>query len=119
MEIKSFKDLIVWQKAKDLSILIYKTTSTFPKEEQFGITSQIRRSAISISSNIAEGRGRSTRKDFINFLHISLGSCYELESQLITSKDLGFISKENYEKIEILLSETRRMLLSMIGKLKA
>jgi len=77
-EIKSYKDLVVWQKSMNLVVDIYKITENFPREEVFGLTSQMRRCAISIPSNIAEGRGRGTRKDFAQFLRIALGSADEL-----------------------------------------
>ena len=117
--IKTYKDLIVWQKATELAVLIYKLTAQFPKDETFGLSSQMKRSSISISSNIAEGRLRSTRPDFTQFLRIALGSAGELESQLVIAKQLSFGDKLHYNTIELLLEEIMKMLNSMISKLKA
>ncbi|MBP6884831.1 MAG: four helix bundle protein [Candidatus Pacebacteria bacterium] len=119
MTISSHKDLIVWQKAKRVAILVYSLTDKFPHEEKYGLTSQIRRSAVSVVANIAEGRGRNTRKDFVNFLHFSLGSCTELETELIISKELSFGTLGEYTEIEGLLIEVQKMLNVMIKKLKA
>lgn len=119
MPISSYKDLIVWQKAKTLALLVYKITEKFPPEEKFGITSQIRRSAVSIAANIAEGRGRNSRKDFANFLHIAFGSCTELETELIISKELNFGIINEYTIIENLIVEIQKILTVMIQKLKA
>ena len=98
---------------------VYTLTKSFPKEELFGLTSQMRRAAISIPSNIAEGRSRGGRKEFINFLHISLGSLSELETQLAITKRLSLSEEHAYNKVERLLTETRKMLLVMIRSLKA
>jgi four helix bundle protein len=95
-----FKELKVWQKAIDLVTETYLKTKDFPKEEIYGLTSQIRRSAVSVPSNIAEGCGRKTSKDFSNFLGIALGSAFELETQLIICKNLGFILQNDFEKLE-------------------
>jgi len=94
-------------------------TASFPSDEKFGLISQIRRSAVSIPSNIAEGRSRNTRKDFIQFLHIALGSLAELETQLELSKNLSFGKKPYYNQVESLLGEVRKMLIKMISSLKA
>jgi four helix bundle protein len=118
-EIKSFKDLIVWQKSIQLVIEVYKATESFPKDEIFGLVSQIKRSAVSIPSNIAEGRGRGTRKDFCNFLRIALGSANELETQIIIAKNLPKINNQDFSKIESLLIEIIKMLNSMINKLNS
>lgn len=117
MEIKSYKDLLVWKKGIEISKEAYKITSQLPKEEVFGLSSQIRRASVSIPSNIAEGRGRGTRKDFAQFLHIAQGSLAELETQII-------LVSEIYPKVEInyifkLIEEERRMLSVMISKLKS
>ncbi len=100
-------------------VVIYKLTSTFPKEEVYGLTSQMRRSAVSIPSNIAEGRYRGTRKDFMQFLRIAYGSGAELETQLEIANKLSFTKSPDYNKACILLSEVMRMLNSMLLKLKA
>lgn len=93
-----FQDLLIWQKSHELSILIYGFTKHLPREELFGITSQIRRSAISVENNIAEGFGRRTKKDFANFLYMALGSLYETRSMLRVCHELEYISKELYHE---------------------
>lgn len=89
------KDLKVWQKAMQLVTLLYNCTKSFPKEEIFGLVSQMRRSAVSIPSNIAEGYGRMSNKELVHFLYISLGSASELEIQLIIAKNLNFMADKN------------------------
>lgn len=100
-----YKELEVWKESKELVNLIYKITESFPSTEQFGLTNQIRRSAVSIPSNIAEGIGRNHVKDTIQFLYVSRGSIYELETQIILAFELSFISNEDYnntiEKIHL------------------
>lgn len=118
-KILSYRDLVVWQKSKDFVIRLYKITNSFPTEEKFGLTSQMRRSAISIPSNIAEGRGRRSRKDFVQFLYMSVGSLCELETQIEIAKDLRFIKEVEYNDCIASLKEIGRMLASMIEKLKA
>ncbi len=117
--IHSYKDLTVWQKSIDLVTNIYELTEKFPREEIYGLTSQIRRSAVSIPSNIAEGRCRGTRADFLHFLRMSYGSGAELETQLEISKKLSKTKVLNYNKVDNLLDEVMRMLNVMITKLKA
>ena len=114
--IKSHKDLIVWQKSIVLVTDVYKVTSKFPKSEIFGLTSQMRRAAVAIPSNIAEGKSRGTRKDYSHFLRISLASATELETQIIICKKL--YKNINYKKSEVLLTEIQKMLTVMIRKLK-
>ena len=89
--IQSYRDLVVWQKSVELSVEIYKITSKFPKDELYGLVSQMRRSAVSIPSNIAEGKNRGTRKDFAQFLRISYGSGAELETQLEIAHQLQYL----------------------------
>jgi len=117
MPINSHKDLIVWQKGIRLSKQVYLLTSSFPKVEIYGLTSQMRRAAVSIPSNIAEGRSRNTRKDFIQFLRIALGSASELETQIEISKQLSFTKSESIQETELLLGEVSRMIMAMIKKL--
>ena len=95
---RSYKSLIIWQKAMELTKEVYDLTKNFPKEELYGLTLQIRKSAISIPSNIAEGKGRKTRKEFIRFLQYSLGSLYELQTQIELSKELGYIKSNPLEE---------------------
>nr|WP_315136515.1 four helix bundle protein [uncultured Capnocytophaga sp.] len=110
-KIKSFKELIVWQKSILLVKLIYQLTYYFPTEEKFGLTSQIRRCAVSIPSNIAEGWGRNSSNHFQYFLSVSQGSLSELETQLIIAKELGFV--QFYKEIEDLILEIGKMLSTM------
>jgi four helix bundle protein len=108
---KTYKDLNVWQEARKLSKDIYSLTSEFPKEEQFGVINQMRRCAISVPSNIAEGCGRNYPKDSIQFFHISRGSLYELETQLYLNFDLNYIDQTKLNQV-LLSTETTRKLLS-------
>lgn len=94
-EIRNHKDLNVWKKSIDLVDIIYKVTKSFPKEELYCLTSQIRRSAISVPSNIAEGAARSSKKEFIQFLYIALGSLSELETQIIIANRQGYLNNLN------------------------
>lgn len=114
-----FKELKVWQRAVDLATLLYENTKYFPEEEKFGLISQIRRSSISISSNIAEGAGRNSIKEFLHFLGVANGSCYELENQLIISNRLDYISNEEFEKMEAIIFEIQKMIFSLKKSLKA
>jgi four helix bundle protein len=94
-----YKNLKVWQSAVDLSVNVYQITEEFPKKEQFTLVSQLNRSAVSIPSNIAEGAGRQSIKEFINFLSIANGSCYELETQLIIANKIGFIKNDVFQTV--------------------
>lgn len=118
MTIKSYKDLIVWRKSFELSLLIYKITKDFPKEEIYGLVSQMRRCAVSIPSNIAEGYGRNRKLEYIQFLQIAFASGAELETQLLIAKELGFISDKDFSKTDAILGEIMRMLNSLISKIK-
>jgi len=115
---QNFMDLQVWEKSHLLAVDIYSLTKSFPKEELYGLTSQIRRSAYSIPANIAEGCGRNSKADFARFLSISFGSACELEYFLILVKDLNFINENDYQKINQSVIEVKRMLSSFIKKLK-
>ena len=115
----NYKELIVWQKSMNLVELVYKVTSSFPTEEKFGLTSQIRRSAVSIPSNIAEGAGRSSKNAFRNFLEISNGSINELKTQLEISERLGFIQRDELDKTIELCSEIQKMTFTLIKKYSA
>ena len=119
MQTQGYKDLIVWQRSMDLVVAIYEVTSNFPDSERFGLISKMRRSAVSIPSNIAEGRYRSTKKDFRQFLLISFGSGAELETQVQIVKRLSFGKNLDFSKVDNLLTETMRMLNSMASSLKA
>lgn len=108
-----FKELKVWQKAIELVTDTYLKTQSFPKEEIYGLTSQIRRCAISIPSNIAEGCGRKTNKDFNNFLGISLGSAFEFETQLIICKNLGYIKESDFKFLESEIQHIQNMIIKL------
>lgn len=118
MKIESFRDLTVWQKSMDLVVLIYSLTENFPKSELYGIVSQMRRSVISIPSNISEGKMRGTRKDYRHFLLNAFGSGAELETQIEISKRLFIGSNVDLIKIENLLTEVMKMLNALIKKLE-
>jgi four helix bundle protein len=113
-----FRKILVWQKSISLVTKIYKITRTFPKEETFGLTSQIRRSSVSIPSNIAEGSGRESNKDFLRFLYISLGSLFEMQTQLEIAKNIIYINEEEFNLLYEDSREIERMLASLIRKLK-
>ncbi|OGG79273.1 four helix bundle protein [Candidatus Kaiserbacteria bacterium RIFCSPLOWO2_01_FULL_54_13] len=116
---RSHKDLTVWQKSIDLVEKIYTCTEQFPQREMYGLAAQMRRAAVSISSNIAEGRSRGTRKDFAHFLHMAFGSSSELETQLVIAKRLQIGKANEVESSEALLLEVSKMLRAMIDKLEA
>jgi four helix bundle protein len=113
-----FRELIIWQKAMDMIVDIYKISAKFPSEERYGLTSQIRRAVISVPSNIAEGFGRKTTSDFIHFLHISRGSLYEFQTQLEVSLRLSFISKNEADELLVKAKEIEKMINSLILSLK-
>lgn len=114
----SYKELIVWQKSFKLSLLVYNATKDFPKDELYGITSQIRRCAVSIPSNIAEGYSRRRKMEFLQFLHISYGSAAELETQLLIARELNYLSELKFTEANNLLTEVMKMLNSLIMKVK-
>ena len=114
----SHKELKVWQKGIELVKAIYSITNDFPKTEQFGLISQIRRCSVSIPSNIAEGCGRHSDKELIHFLYITLGSASELETQIIISQELGFLEKEKSEIIQNQIIEIIKMTSSLIKSIK-
>jgi four helix bundle protein len=115
--IRSHKDRIVWQKAVTLVTLVYKFTNNFPSNERYGLVSQMCKAATSIPSNIAEGRGRGTRKDFCNFLRVAFASGTELETQIIIAQRIGIGDFKESQKIMQLLTEVLKMLNVMILKL--
>lgn len=111
-KMRTHKDLDVWNKSMDLVFDLYNMTRDFPKEEVYGLTSQIRRSAVSISSNIAEGAARSSKREFIQFLYISLGSIAELETQLLLAKRLKYLSSDIvFHEVD----KIRQMILGLIS----
>lgn len=114
---KNFKELKIWQKGFDIAVKSFKLTASFPREEKFGISSQITRAAISIPSNVAEGSSRSSEKDYNRFLEISLGSTYELETQLLISQAVNFGDENLSTEILTDIVEEQKMLISFINKL--
>jgi four helix bundle protein len=116
--LKSYKDLIVWQKAYQLTLMIYKETEKFPKSEVFGISSQLRRASVSIASNIAEGYQRQHGGEYIQFLSIAFGSCAEVETQLLICKDLHYLSDDIAVILIKLLTEVGKMLYALITRIK-
>ena len=115
----NYKQLKVWDKAIDLVVDVYKATSEFPKEEKYGLTSQMRRSAVSVPSNIAEGAGRNSDKEFCHFLAIAHGSSYELETQDIVSERLNLINKETCDDLCNKIIEVQKMNYNLQSKIKA
>jgi len=116
---KDFRKLKVWEKAHQLTLKVYKVTEQFPREELYGLTSQIRRACVSIPTNISEGCVRSSDADFSRFLYISLGSTSELEYLILLSMDLKIIKNELHIELNNEINEIKKMLISMIQKLKA
>ncbi len=117
-KVESFKDLIVWQKGIELVNEIYKVTKHFPKEELYGLISQIRRAAISVPTNVAEGWGRGTTKNYIQFLEISRGSLYELNTLIIISTNQEYLSSKKCSEIESTINDIGRILNAIITKLE-
>lgn len=116
--LKNFKELKVWQKSYHLCLELYRVTNDFPSEEKFGLSSQMRRASISIPSNIAEGYGRKTIPDYIRCLYIAYGSICELETQLLLSGDLGYLTEENLRVLLEKTKEAERMLMALIKSLE-
>lgn len=116
---RDFRDLLVWQKAHEVTLGIYRATGGFPKDEQFGLTAQVRRSAESIAANIAEGCGRDGEAEFSRFLQISMGSASETEYHLLVAKDLGYLATSDHGELSGRVEEVKRMLAGLIRKLRA
>lgn len=117
--VKSYKELLIWQKRIKIVVLVYKLTRNFPKEEIYALTSQLKRASVSIPSNIAEGFGRQTDKSFNHFLNISRGSLNEIETQLIIAKELEFINDEIlFKEIMFLIEEESKMINAFSKNLK-
>ena len=117
-KLKSYKDLKVWQRSYQLCLEIYKITKGFPDEEKYGLTSQLRRAAVSVPSNISEGYGRKTTPEYIQFLYIAYGSVCEIETQILLSGDLGYISNGRLEMLKEGIREVERMLKALIRSLE-
>lgn len=116
-QINSFRDLIAWQRAFTVGLQVYKLTEAFPDRERFGLTSQIRRSAISVASNIAEGYGRGSTADYLRFLKVARGSIYELDTQLMFAMEFRYISSDQYGPVKTALDEAERVLAGLIRSL--
>lgn len=116
--IKSFRDLFIWQKSMNLVTVIYEVSSKFPSQEMYGLTSQIRRCAISIPSNIAEGYGRNSTGDYKRFLQIAVGSLFEFQTQIEIAFNLHYLSKEVFDDLLRACNDLDKMLYSLIQKLK-
>ena len=115
---QNYKDLKVWEKAHQFTLMVYETSKHFPKEELYGLTNQLRRSAYSIPANIAEGCGKNTKADFANFLNIALGSANESEYFILLTKDLTYINTEKFETLSKLINEIKAMLIALIAKVR-
>jgi four helix bundle protein len=116
--IQSHRELLIWQRAIELSLAIYRLTASFPREELYGLTNQMRRASVSIASNIAEGYGRGTKGEYRQFLSIARGSNLELQTQLVITKELRFASHESIQTVEGLTIEIDKMLNTMLKKLR-
>jgi four helix bundle protein len=118
-EIKTYRDLIVWQKSMTLVTSIYQATRRFPKEEIYGLSSQLRRAAVSLPNNIAEGHGRNSTRDYVHFLAIATGSLYELQTQIMISFNLGYLDKPLFQALDEPAREIERMIGSLVRRLRA
>ena len=116
---RNFRDLKVWEKGHRMTLAVYKATATFPHQELYGLTSQIRRSSVSVPANIAEGCGRGSDADLARFLQIAAGSASELEYHILLANELRLIKDRDYEGLAGEVTEVKRMLTSFIRKLKA
>jgi four helix bundle protein len=116
---RAFRELVVWQKAHALTVNIYRVTKAFPRDERYGLVSQMRRAAASIGSNIAEGCGRGTPRDFARFVQVAIGSASELENQLLLASDLGFLSGTTYAELDTSVTDIKRMLTGLLRRLRA
>lgn len=116
---RDFKNLSVWQKSHRLTLEVYRLSQVFPRDEVFGLTSQIRRASSSVGANIAEGCGRDTAADFGRFLHIAMGSASELEYHLLLARDLGHISEDDFLTVSDSAAEVKKMLTGLIQRLRS
>lgn len=114
--VASYRELIVWQKSIELVVAIYNLTADFPAQEQYGLTSQMRRAAVSIASNIAEGKTRGTRRDFHHFLTMAFASCAELETQIVIARRLGYGKVEKFGRVDAVFCEVARLLNVFVQK---
>ena len=116
--IKSYRDLIVWQKSMSLVTEVYHVSDSFPSSEDFSLTAHVRKTAVSVPSNIAEGFGRGSAIDYVRFLKIARGSVYELQTQLEIAVNLGYLKHDSFENFEQVVNEIERMLNSLIAKVQ-
>lgn len=114
--VRSFKDLVVWQRAMELSLAIYKVTALYPNSERFGLVHQLRRASMSVASNIAEGYGRNSKGEYLQFLGHARGSAFEVQTQLAIGEALGFADRALHRKADALADEVGKMLISMMNK---
>jgi four helix bundle protein len=119
MAVKHYQELIAWQKAMDLVEMIYRSTGSFPKEEMFGLTCQVRRAGVSMPSNIAEGQGRRTTGEFLQFLSIARGSLQEAETQILLAERLGYLDEARRMEVFNLSSEVGRLISGLINALES
>jgi len=117
-KIKDFTDLVAWQEAQKLLLMVYKVTKKFPKDELFSLTSQIRRAAVSVTSNIAEGFGRSSKKDKIHFYNIAHSSVDEIRSQLFAARDLGYIDEVTHTQVSQQAVKSLKIIIGLIRSIK-
>lgn len=117
-EIKTYRDLLIWQKSMALVSEVYKLTKSFPNEEMFGLSAQLRKASVSVPSNIAEGYGRNSTKDYVRFLHIAIGSLYEIQTQIEIAFELKYLPSEDFTRLDKLMKEIERMISSLLRKLK-
>ena len=115
---QNYKDLKVWYKAHEFTVKIYEVTKSFPREEIYGVTSQMRRAASSIPANIAEGCGKFTQLDLARYLNIAMGSANESEYFVLLTKDLSYLSEENFETLNKMINEIKAMLITLIKKVR-
>ena len=115
--VESYKDLVVWQRAIEMTVAIYRLTEGFPHEERYGLTSQIRRAGVSVASNIAEGYGRMSTGEYKHFLGMARGSNLEVQTQLVIARELGFGYVDHLQKADDLSQEVAKMLIALIRKL--
>ena len=118
-EIRSFKDLVAWQKTFSLGLEIYELSKAFPEQERFGLTSQLRRGAVAVASNIAEGYGRESTQDYLRFLRIARGSLFEIDTQLLFAVRLGYLNERQYSEVLDRIRECGRILAGLIRSLES
>ncbi|MBK7429173.1 MAG: four helix bundle protein [Saprospiraceae bacterium] len=115
---RDFRNLEIWKKSVGFTIIIYRLTDPFPDKEKFGLTSQLRRASVSMASNIAEGASRNSETDFARYLEISMGSAFEIETQLIVSREIGYITFEEYNSALESLSVIQKQINQLISKIR-